>query len=98
VVTAGLDTLEPPAVRLRRCDRDTGPQRALLPSTGGSAPPLRFSRPAGAVLAPCLGGDSPECRPHFNSCAAPDGRGLGWSGSSVDYRRRNLGGSTFSTS
>jgi hypothetical protein len=35
VVTAGLDTLEPPAVRLRRCDRDTGPQRALLPSTGG---------------------------------------------------------------
>ena len=35
VVTADLDTSEPLAERLRRCDGDTGPQRALLPSKGG---------------------------------------------------------------
>jgi hypothetical protein len=33
-----------------------------------------------------------------NGTIVHDGRGLGSSGSSVDYRRRNLGGSTFSTS
>jgi hypothetical protein len=44
VVTADLDTLEPPAVRLRRCDGDTGSQRALLRSTGLGSPLRRRVR------------------------------------------------------
>jgi hypothetical protein len=35
VVKADPDTFEPLAARLRRCDGDTGPQRARLPSKGG---------------------------------------------------------------
>ena len=35
VVKADLGTPEPLAERLRRCDGDTGPQRALLPTQGG---------------------------------------------------------------
>jgi hypothetical protein len=43
VVMADLDTLEPLAERLRRCEGDTGPQRPLLPSQRGMR--LRLGSP-----------------------------------------------------
>ena len=47
VVKADLDTSEPLAARLRRCDGDTAPQRALLPFAGGVRLRFRLVRPAG---------------------------------------------------